>query len=69
MRNTAHQNDPSIELPVLPAASEGYMVSSLDLKAGLRVREVFATSLPDEVVRELARMRRTWPIARPVLHA
>lgn len=43
-----------------PGATDGYMVSSLDLRAGLTVREVPATSLPDEVVRELARLRRTW---------
>ena len=40
--------------------TDGYMLSSLDLRAGLSVREVLATSLPDEVVRELARLRRTW---------
>jgi hypothetical protein len=42
------------------STTDGYMVSSLDLRAGLSVREVLATSLPDEVVRELARLRRTW---------
>ncbi len=40
---------------------ESYMVSSLELMAGLHVREVPVSKLPPEVVQELLRLRRTWP--------
>ncbi len=47
-------------------AGEGYLVSSLDLRAGLRVQELVFGSLPVEVLLELARSRRTWPSPQPV---
>ena len=49
--------------------SEGYLTSSLDLQAGLRVREILISALPHEVIHELARMRRAWPVAREVAQA
>ena len=46
--------------PVLTAANEGYLGSSLDLQAGLRMRELAVSACPPEVVHEVARMRRSW---------
>ncbi len=43
-----------------PAANESYLGSSLDLQAGLRVRELMVSACPPEVIHELARMRRAW---------
>ena len=43
-----------------PAAIEGYLGSSLDLQAGLRVRELMISACPPDVIRELARMRKAW---------
>lgn len=43
-----------------PAAIEGYLSSSLDLQAGLRVRELMVSACPPDVIRELVRMRKAW---------
>ncbi len=55
--------DPFASRQPLPAANEGYLGSSLDLQAGLRVRELMVSACPPDVVRELARMRRAWTAA------
>ena len=62
MKPTALQADPyAVHRPsVSTAANEGYLGSSLDLQAGLRVRELAVSACPPEVVHELARMRRSW---------
>jgi hypothetical protein len=63
MRSTAVTANPfEVRQPVL-AANEGYLGSSLDLQAGLWVRELLVSACPPEVVRELARMRRAWGTA------
>lgn len=53
--------DPYLPRPAAPVANEGYLGSSLDLRAGLRVRELMVSACPPEVIHELARMRRSWP--------
>lgn len=62
MKPTALQADPyAVHTPPVPvAANAGYLGSSLDLQAGLRVRELAVSACPPEVVHELARMRRSW---------
>lgn len=42
------------------SALEGYLMSSMELRSGLQVREVRVSALPLEIARELARLRRTW---------
>jgi hypothetical protein len=39
---------------------EGYLLSSLDLRAGLEMRRVAVAQLPAEVLRELLRLRSIW---------
>lgn len=60
MKSTDVNTDPfALRVPA-PAANEGYLGSSLDLQAGLRVRELLVSACPPEVIHELARMRRSW---------
>ena len=40
--------------------SEGYLLSSLDLRAGLEVDVVAAAGLPADVLRELQRLDSWW---------
>jgi hypothetical protein len=60
MRATDLSTDPFAVRAPAPAANEGYLGSSLDLQAGLRVRELLVSACPPEVIHELARMRRSW---------
>jgi hypothetical protein len=61
MKSTDLNTDPFAKRVPAPAANEGYLGSSLDLQAGLRVRELMVSACPPEVIHELARMRRSWP--------
>ena len=65
MRSTHLTADPFAVRRPAPAANESYLGSSLDLQAGLRVRELMVSACPPEVIHELARMRRAWgtPVA------
>jgi hypothetical protein len=65
MRSNALMTDPFEVRQPVAAANEGYLGSSLDLQAGLRVRELLVSACPPEVIRELARMRRTWTVPTP----
>jgi hypothetical protein len=60
MKSTGQLTDPYALRPAAPVSSEGYLGSSLDLQAGLRVRELMISACPPEVIHELARMRRAW---------
>jgi hypothetical protein len=60
MRFPAVPVDPFEVRKKSPASNESYLGSSLDLRAGLRVRELLVSACPPEVVHELARMRRAW---------
>ncbi len=69
MRSSALTSDPFPLRQPSAAPNEGYLGSSLDLQAGLRVRELLVSACPPEVVSELARMRRAWgtaPDTKPV---
>lgn len=69
MKTSALTSNPfEVRRPVV-APNEGYLGSSLDLQAGLRVRELLVSACPPEVVRELARMRRSWGSAPDSLAA
>ncbi len=53
--------------PSLPArllavepANTGYMISTLELGAGLDVQALTLSALPDETLRELLRLRGSW---------
>ncbi len=66
MRSTNLTTDPFAVRRPAPAANESYLGSSLDLQAGLRVRELMVSACSPEVIHELARMRRAWgPPATP----
>ena len=55
---------PPIEGPARTERAEGYMMSSLDLRAGLETRVLAIGSLPAEVLRELQRLSDCWrPLA------
>ena len=60
MKSTSQPFDAYAPRPTAPAPCEGYLGSSLDLQAGLRVRELMVSACPPEVISELARMRRAW---------
>ena len=60
MKSVDRSADPFAVRAPVPAANEGYLVSSLDLQAGLRVRELMVSACPPDVIRELARMRKAW---------
>ncbi len=60
MKTTSSPIDPYAPRLPAPVANEGYLGSSLDLQAGLRVRELLVSACPPEVIHELARMRRAW---------
>jgi len=54
---------PAVALPAeaLPGFDrEGYLLSSLDLRAGLEMRRVAVAQLPADVLRELLRLRSVW---------
>lgn len=60
------------QMPALRAApraegAPGYLVSSVELRAGLEVTALAISSLPAEVLRELQRLRQSWDM--PVPHA
>ena len=66
MKSIDRSTDPFVVRAAVSAANEGYLGSSLDLQAGLRVRELMVSACPPDVIRELARMRRAWgTAARP----
>lgn len=61
-QRTAHRKSDIVDVRHLAVdAAEGYLVSSLDLRAGLWVQELVFGTLPVDVLLELARSRRTWP--------
>jgi hypothetical protein len=55
---------PAARLPAPPAPAgserDGYLGSSLDLRAGLEMRRLPVPQLPAEVLRELIRLRASW---------
>lgn len=63
MKSIDRTTDPFAVRAPAPAANEGYLGSSLDLQAGLRVRELMVSACPPDVIRELARMRKAWGTA------
>ena len=63
MRSPAVTTNPFEGRRPAQAATEGYLGSSLDLRAGLRVRVLLVSACPPDVVCELARMRRAWSTA------
>lgn len=60
MKSYSRSADPFAYRAPAPASNEGYLGSSLDLQAGLRVRELMVSACPPDVIRELVRMRKTW---------
>ena len=60
MKSINRSADPFAYRAPAPAAIEGYLSSSLDLQAGLRVRELMVSACPPDVIRELVRMRKAW---------
>jgi hypothetical protein len=60
MKSFDRSADPFSTRAPRPVASESYLGSSLDLQAGLRVRELMVSACPPDVIRELVRMRKAW---------
>ena len=53
----SQSHTPTIETMPRP---EGYMMSSMDLRAGLETTALAIGTLPVEVLRELLRLRESW---------